>query len=587
MSTNIDRKNTTILFADVVGYSRLTARDEIATHTNLKTLQYNIIQPLLRAYGGRIVRLIGDGALADFWCNEAAVECAIAVQRSIEERNQDAEEDKRLLLRIGIHTGSVIVDKSEIFGDNVNIAARLQEVAEPGGICISAQVHKDAHSKVDEFFEFSGTPSLKNIDSPVEVYIWPPTGRRGQFSALPLPDKPSIAVLPFVNFSRDEQDDWLIDGFVEDLTTALAQINWIFVVARTSAFVWKEQSIDVRDAGRKLGVGYIVEGSIRRRGKAARIAAQLINVASGTHIWADQYDIKRSDAFEIEDRITESIIGSIEPTVLSSEIARAKCVRHENLTAHQCYLRAAGLMTSAFANVRNNRFDEARDLLAMAIEHDPIHAPALALAAHFETMAGLFGREKGTGDNDPMNLAQRAIQADPSDPIVLAHYGFVLATFGPEPDDVDRAVVAIDSAIARHSNSPFIWSFSGEIRMYYGDHKTAVDHLHKSMRLNPLDNRTIWNTTFLAFAHFFLRESSEALKWAERAALTNCNPVTYRVLAITRADVGDKQGSQAAIDALLELDPRSSVGRSKGASYKRPQDLELYVDGLRKAGLPD
>lgn len=581
-----NRKHAVIMFADVAGYSRLVGLDETGTYARLKALRLGILEPLIRAYGGRIIQLTGDGVFVEIVNALDAAECAIAIQRSIGEQNIDLPESDRLMMRIGLHAGDVLLDEDNVFGDTVNIAARLEKVAEPGGICLSAEIYEEIVSSIGEVFEDGGTPPLKNIIRPVRVWLWPPSGRRGPWSPLPLPDKPSIAVLPFANFTGKPEDEWLADGIVEDLTTALGRLDWLFVVARTSAFAFKGQSPDVREAARRLGVRYVLEGSVRRAGSQVRVTGQLIDASTGSHLWAGRFDGNPRDAFDLQDQITESVAAAIEPELLNAEIAKARFVRPEDMAAHDYYLRALGLMTAAFADVRDSRFDEARALLKEAIGRDPNYAPALALAAHFEVMAGLFGRDSDSHD-DPLELAERAFRADRNDPVVLAHYAFVLATIKSGTADLERATAIADRAIALNQNSPFIWSFSGEIRMYLGDHETAIDHLHRSMRLNPLDNRTIWNSTFLSFAHFFMRRPAEALKWAERAALTNHNPVTLRALAIARVESGQVAAARTAIETLLELQPNSCLSRSSKASYNRPQDLDYYIEALRKAGLPE
>lgn len=580
----MERRFAAILAADVVGYSRLMGEDEAGTHARVKAMRLDVLEPLIRAHSGRIVRLVGDGSLVEFSSTVDAAQCALAVQRTIAEGCLDVSAEQQFRLRIGIHAGEVIVDEDDIFGDAVNIAARLEQISESGGICLSARVHNEVFGEIDDVFEDGGTPFLKNIAKPVSVWFWPPTGRHGVWSSLPLPDKPSIAVMPFASLSDDATDECFVDGMVDDLTTALAQMSWLFVVARSSAFVFKGQNVDVREAASRLGVRYVLEGSVRRGSQRVRITAQLIDASSGAHIWADQFDGKSEDVLDLQDQITASVVAAIEPNLLRAEIENARRMRPEDMAAYHYYLRALGLQTVTAADVEDDRFDEARDLLAKAIDLDSKFAPALALAAYFEAQAELFGRSSSA--ENALELAERAIRADPNDPIVLGYYGFVM-TISSEPDAIERAAAVVDRALALNQNSPLIWSFSGEVRMYLGDHKTAIDHIRRSMRLNPLDTRTIWNATFLAYAHFFMRQPNEAVKWAERAVLTCRNPVTYRVLAIAHAAAGHLDTAHAAIQTLLKLQPNSSLSRSKGSAYKRSEDLDLYIEALRKAGLPE
>ncbi|WP_299615653.1 adenylate/guanylate cyclase domain-containing protein [Pelagibius sp.] len=580
----MQRRPAAILAADVVGYSRLMGEDDLGTHNRVKSLRLDVFEPLIRAHSGRVIRLIGDGILVEFGEVLGAVQCALTVQRSIAEGCLGLSPKQQLKLRIGVHSGEVIVDEDDIFGDDVNIAARLEQLAEPGGVCLSARAYQDVTGKIEDIFEDGGTPLLKNIAKPVSVWHWPPRGRNGVWSSLPLPEKPSIAVMPFVTLSEDPADELLSDGIVADLTTALARMNWLFVAARCSSFVFKGQNIDLREVAGRLGVRYLLEGSFRRSLRQVRLTGQLIDGLSGAHVWAGQFDGDADDALDLQDQLTESVVAAIEPSVMQAEIAKARSMRPHDMAAYHYYLQALGLLTVPADDPDRDWLDDSRALLAKARDLDPSFAPALALAAYFEAIASYFGRT--ANKRFALELAERAVRADPDDAFVIGLYGFVM-TASREPGAIDRALIHVDRALALNQNSPLIWQFSGEIRMYKGDHETAVRHLRKSMRLNPLDTRTIWNPTFLAYAYFFLGNAEEAVKWAELAALTCRNPITYRGLAIAHVLAGNLEAANAAIQALLKLQPNSCLARSKNAAYRRPEDLALYVDCLRKAGLPE
>ena len=584
----MERRLAAILAADVAGYSRLVGLDETDTFTRLKALRAEVLEPLVADHDGRIVSYAGDGVLADFPSIVRAVECALSVQRAAAERDPEAPPDRRMALRIGVHAGDVIADEvGGLYGDAVNIAARLEQLAEPGGVCLSDRAHEETVGRVDATFEHGGEPPLKNIARAVGTWFWPSNDRGGRAPPLlPPVEKPSIAVLPFESLGSGAEGAAFADGMVEDLTTALARLNWLFVAARTSAFALRGQAVDAREAGRRLGVRYLLEGSVRVAGERVRITGQLIDAASGAHIWADRFDGPLKGIFDLQDEVVASTVGAIEPNVLRAEVERARLTRSEDIRAHHLYLRAAGLMGDAFTNPEGGALDEARALLARAIELDPTYAPALALAGYYEAKAVLFGRHADTaaGKKQALALAERAVQADPNDPLALGAYGFVCAnTVG----DLDRAAAFADRALTLNQNSPLLWNFAGEVLMYLGEHDRAIEYFHRSMRLNPLDSRTITNAAYLAFAYLFRRQPEEAVRWAERAVLVARNPLTYRILAASLAAADRIDEARDAMAEMLRLQPNACLRRSRGANYRRPEDLEIYVEALRKAGAPE
>jgi len=392
--------------------------------------------------------------------------------------------------------------------------------------------------------------------------------------------------MPFEEFGQSGEDDGLVDGIVEDLTTALARLNWLFVVARASAFALKGLKIDPGEAGRRLGVRYLLEGSIRRSGERVRITAQLIDANTGGHVWADHFDGRRDELFDLQDEIVAATVGAIEPSLLRAEAERASRTRPEDMRAHHYYLRATRLMAPAFTDPAGGALDEARRLLAQAVDLDPGYAPALALAGYFEAKASIFGRhaDSEAGERHALDLAERAVGADPEEPLALGAYGFVSANTG---GDLDRAAAYIERALALSANSPLLWNFAGEVYMYIGQHERAIECLHRSMRLNPLDQRTITNAAYLAYAHLFRREPEESVRWAQRAVVLARNPLSYRILAASLAEVGRIDQARNAAVALLSLQPSACLRRSRGSNYRRPEDVELYVEALRKAGVPE
>jgi TolB-like protein/class 3 adenylate cyclase/Flp pilus assembly protein TadD len=581
------RKLAAIMVADVAGYSRLTGLDETDTHRRLMALRAEVLEPLIGGHGGRLVSYTGDGSLAEFPSLVRAVECALAIQCATAEREPGAAPDRRMALRIGLHFGDVIASGADIYGDGVNVAVRLEQIAEPGGICFSNRVHDEIVGRIQFDCEYGGKAPLKNIARPVDIWFWPTSNRGGRAPRiLPPPDKPSVGVMPFDEFGARSEDDGLADGMAEDLTTALARLNWLFVVSRTSAFALKGLKIDSAEAGRRLGVRYLLEGSIRRAGERVRIHGQLVDARSGVHIWADHFDGQLGNLLDLQDEIVSSIVGAIEPSLLRAEAERARSARPEDMRSHHYYLRAIGLMAAAFTDPAGGALDEARLLLAKAVELDPGYAPALALAGYFEAKAYMFGRiaDAESGKKHALDLVERAVRADPDEPFALGAYGFVSANAG---GDLDRAASYIDRALNLNANSPLLWNFAGEIRMYIGDHDSAIQCLHRSMRLNPLDQRTVTNASYLAFAHMFSREPEEAVRWAQRAVIIAPNPLSYRILAASLADGGRIDEARTATAKLLKMQPNACLRRSRGANYRRPEDLLLYVKSLCKAGLPE
>ena len=364
------RRLTAILAADIVGYSRLMGADESGTLAQLKTHRKELIDPKVSEYGGRIVKTTGDGILIEFPSVLDAVQCAVDVQRAIAQRNTHVPEDKRVQFRMGINQGDVIVEEDDLYGDGINVAARLEGVAEPGGICISQKVHDEVRDKVGLHFNDLGEHALKNIARPVQTYSIDLTSASGEpFSAetLPLPDKPSIAVLPFDNMSGDPDQEYFADGMVEEITAALSRVHSFFVVARNSSFVFKGKATDAKQVARLLGVRYVLEGSVRKSGDRVRITAQSIDGVNDRHVWADKYDGTLGDIFDLQDQVAESVVGQIEPELRSSEIERSRRKPTKDLNAYDCFLRA---LPHANAMTREDN-EEALRLTSEAVARDP------------------------------------------------------------------------------------------------------------------------------------------------------------------------------------------------------------------------
>src|SRR5262245_32013573 len=424
-SERVQRRLTAILAADVAGYSRLMGLDEARTARTLHEHRA-AVDPIVAHHGGRIVKTTGDGVLMEFPSIVAAVDCAVAVQKLMRERNRDVPEERRMLFRIGINLGDVLIDGDDILGDGVNIAARLEGIAEPGGICVSDDVYHQVSGKLDVSFEDMGNQQLKNIARPVHAYrarfVDVPTSRTSA-SFLPLPDKPSIAVLPFTNMSGDPEQDYFADGMVDDIITALSHFKALFVIARNSSFTYKGRAVDVKQVGRELGVRYVLEGSVRKAANRMRITGQLVDGATGVHLWAERFDGGLGDIFDLQDRVTESVVGAIAPAVEKAEIERAKRKPTESLDAYSLYLRG---LAAFYRSEERRANEEALRLFNSAIELDPDFAAAYGRAASCHVAAKINGWISDTANEiaEVTRLAQRAVELGKDDAVALAAAGW-------------------------------------------------------------------------------------------------------------------------------------------------------------------
>jgi adenylate cyclase len=387
------RRLAAILAADVAGYSRLMGADEEGTLERLKALRRELVDPKIAEHHGRIVKTTGDGMLVEFASVVDAVRCSVAVQQAMPERNTGAAADSRIELRIGINLGDVIVEGDDLYGDGVNIAARIEALADPGGVFVSNTVHDQVRDRLPFLFEDLGEQQVKNIARPVRVYRVRDLGAAAKSPsgqpALPLPDKPSIAVLPFANMSGDPEQEYFVDGMVEEIITALSRIRWLFVIARNSSFTYRGHAVDVKQVGRELGVRYVLEGSVRKAGGRVRITGQLIDAVTGAHLWADRFDGSLEDVFELQDKVASSVAGVIEPTLQAAETARSAGRPTADLTAYDLYLRAYAMVWSSARQI-----PEALRLMEQAIARDPGYGPALAWAAYCCYRLVLDGRSE-------------------------------------------------------------------------------------------------------------------------------------------------------------------------------------------------
>lgn len=582
----VERRLIAILAADVAGYSRLMGVDEEGTLAQLRAHRRALVDPKISEHRGRIVKTIGDGLLVEFVSVVDAVRCAVEVQHEMSERNADVPQGKRVEFRIGINVGDIIIEDEDIFGDGVNVAARLEALAEPGGICVSGRVEEDVHGKLDTAFEDIGEQRLKNIARPVRVYRVRPGGAVNASAppALSFPDKPSIAVLPFQNMSGDPDQEYFADGIVEEITTALSRFKNLFVIARNSSFTYKGKAVDVKQVGRELGVRYVLEGSVRKVANRVRITAQLIDAVTGMHLWADRFDGAIEDIFDLQDQVTTSVVGAITPTVEQAEIERAVLKPTESLDAYDHYMRG---IASQY-QWTNEATNEALRHYYKAIELDPKFALAHALA----TCCYSWRKVNGWSTNpareitETKRLAERAAQLGQDDAQVMCWSGAALAFVVGQ---VDEGVALVDRALRLNPNLMDAWVSSGLVRLVLGEWDMAIDHFARAMRLSPFDPLLFMMQSGIAAGHFYTGRYDEAAAWAAKAIGANPkNPTAWRTAAASNALLGRREQAQNAVAHLRQLDPALRLANLKSIfPYLRPEDLVKMKDGLQKAGVPE
>jgi TolB-like protein/class 3 adenylate cyclase len=577
---NTTRRLAAILAADVAGYSRLVGADEEGTLERLKALRADLIDPLIAKHRGRIVKTTGDGLLVEFASVVDALRCATEWQRAMPERDAGIPGD-RIEYRIGVHQGDVVVEDGDIFGDGVNVAARLEGLAEPGGICVSARVQEDAAGRLDLTFDDLGEQGLKNIARPIRVYrvrlaatdrpVLSPTENA---PVLALPDKPSIAVLPFENMSGDPEQEYFVDGMVEEIITALSRIRWLFVIARNSTFTYKGQAVDVKQVGRELGVRYVLEGSVRKAGQRVRITAQLIDAVGGAHLWADRFDGSLEDVFDLQDRVAVSVAGVIEPALQAAETARSAKRPTADLAAYDLYLRAYAMVWSSARQI-----PEALRLLEQAIARDPGYGPALAWAAFCCFRLLTDGRsEDGEADRlKGVDFARRALAVAGEDPVVLANAAIALAYFG---EDIGAMTALVDRALALNPNYARGWNISGVLRLWAGQPDIAIEHVETAMRLSPRA-RIGSSTLQLGIAHFMSRRFDQATPHLLLALQEDPSfPHPYRFLAACYAHMGRLDDAREIVARLRAI---TAIVIPDTSYLRNPEHREFFLSGLRMA----
>jgi adenylate cyclase len=584
----MERRLAAILAADVVGYTRLMGADESGTLQRLKAQREDVLEPLIAAHRGRIVKLMGDGLLVEFGSIVDAVVCAVAWQEAVAEKEADRAEATRLRFRIGINLGDVIVDGDDIYGDGVNVAARLEGLAEPAGICLSGDAFRQVRGKTEAQFEDLGEREVKNVAEPLRVYriagdgptaaSIPPTAE-----TLALPDKPSIAILPFTNMSGDPEQEYFADGVSEDIITALSRVRWFFVIARNSSFAYKGQATDVKQVAQELGIRYVLEGSVRKGGNRVRITAQLADGTTGNQVWARRYDRELADIFDLQDEITETIVGAIEPELGKAERERAKSKRPDNLDAWDLYQRGMSHL------YRYTKVDlaEAQGLFRSAVELDPNQGPAylgLAEAYYYEVVYG-FADSVADNRERAIEPARRAVALDAEDAgarCTLGRIHYLRREHGP-------AIMELEAALELNPSLALAHYGLGAALVFSGRASESFPHLETAIRLSPHDPNMGSFLVRSADAKYFMRDYEDAVAWAVKALRQpNFQWSRYAVLLAALGQLGRVDEAKRHLQDLLGHRPDFTVSFVRDTHlFGNSEDFDHYLDGLRKAGVPE
>jgi TolB-like protein/class 3 adenylate cyclase len=597
--TREQRKLAAILAADVVSYSRLMGRDESGTLARLRKNRAEHLNPILTKYGGRLVKLTGDGALLEFASAVDALSAAIEFQQAMAEANADRPTDNALVFRMGLHLGDLIVEGDDLYGDGVNIAARLEAEAPAGGIVISGAIHDATTGRLKSTFDDLGQLALKNIERPIQAYAvrwqpadWPAVTREtaaalavahpiAPNAPLPLPGKPSIAVLPFQNMSGDPEQEYFADGVAEDVITTLSKIEHLMVIARNSSFVFKGQHRDIREIGRLLGVRYVLEGSVRKSGSRVRLTAQLIDSLDGSHVWADRFDGDLDDVFELQDRITQEIVTALEVRLTFGEQARVWRKRSGTPLAYEYFSKAEGF----YAKFGKHTHGRAKEACEHALAINPRYAPALLILGLTLVDQARFGwvADAAATYEAALACADRILQVDPQSSDAYIIRGYVWTFLRRH----DEATEAGEKAVALGPSSQAAYHMAGMFHGYAGDFRKAVAYEEQSQRLGPLSlNHSMVDE---ARARFHLGDFAAARDICLRVLRSQRRWLTAQTTLIAAHwNLGGTAEAKSIATDLLAEHPKFSVGRwASGLPYKRQEDLEALVGPLRSAGLPE
>jgi TolB-like protein/class 3 adenylate cyclase/Tfp pilus assembly protein PilF len=586
----VERRLAAVLAADVAGYSRLMGGDEEGTLAELKTIRKNLVDPAIAEHRGRIVKTTGDGMLVEFASAVDAARCAVVVQHSVAQHNNGTPQQKRIEFRIGIHVGDIIIDDNDIFGDGVNIAARLEGIAEPGGVCISDDAQRQIRGKVDIAFDDMGPQTLKNIAEPMRAWrlrtdqalasTAQPKPPAEAAPGLALPEKPSIAVLPFQNMSGDAEQEYFADGMAEDIITALSRFKSLFVIARNSSFTYKGKAVDIKQVGRELGVRYVLEGSVRKAGNRVRITGQLIEATTGRHLWADKFDGALEDVFGLQDQVTSSVVGLIAPTLEQAEIERAKLKPTDRLDSYDLFLRG---MASTY---KRGALSEAREFFRKAFELDPEYGAAYAMAAttlmYQQSISGVPLAAESR--NDAVRLAYLAAKMGSDDAFALARSGHVLTYLGYE---YDRGASMVEQAVTLNPNLGIAWYSRGWVSLMCGEAERAIESFERMIRLSPLDplRGSAWNGSSFALSQ--LGRYEEGCETAMKSIQIMANAHTLGAYIVNAIGAGRTADAEQAAGQLLKRQPGFRASHASEAfPIRSVAERDRLAAALREAGLP-
>jgi len=587
--SRVEHRFAVILCADVVGYSRLMGIDEEGTLAALRTVRRDLVDPKITEHRGRIVRTMGDGVLVEFNSVVDAVRCAIEIQQAMPDHGVNMPDDRRIRFRFAIAMGDVVTDGDLIYGQGVDIAARMEALAEPGGINVSRAVRDQVRDRLPITFEDLGEHEVKNVARPVRVFrIMPEQRAAGPQSVMHRkaptpPERPGVAVLPFQNLGGDEETEFFLDSVAEDLITELARARWFSIVARNTSFSYKGKSADSKQIARELGVRYVVEGSLRKAGSRVRISCQLVEAASGQHLWADRFDGTLEDSFDLQDRITESVIGSVAPVLREAEIERARRKPEANQDAYELTVRA---FPPTFAETPEEN-EEALRLLARALDIDPSFAMANALAAWCHQQRHLMEWPAAQADDREAarRLARVAITEGGESPLALALGGAVRAS---TTRDHDSALAAVDRAVMINASAAVVLAFDALTRCICGAYDAAIEHAEKALQLSPLEPLVYHASLALALAHLLTNRAEEAVAHARKAIEGNRNfAFAYCVLALAYAQRGRREEAARTVQQLLRMAPGFRLGSLRKIRFADADRLRSDLELLHEAHLPE
>jgi TolB-like protein/class 3 adenylate cyclase/Flp pilus assembly protein TadD len=580
----LKRRLAAILAADVVGYSKLMGENQIRTLDALRELRKELFEPAVTNHNGSVIKSMGDGWIVEFASVSDAVNCATLVQTELAGH-------EIIKLRMGIHTGEVILEDDDLFGDGVNIAARLEALTPPGDILISENaLHSLDRNSAAQFTEF-GTHQLKNIARPVTMWCWSLSDEAVAVDKATTTDitarkaeKPSIAVLPFDNMSGDAEQEYFSDGIAEDIITDLSKFSWLTVIARNSSFSFKGQSVDLRTVAKELNVRYVLEGSVRKAGNRVRITAQFIDASDGSHIWADRFDRQLDDIFELQDEITLNIVNAIAPELERFETRRALDKRPENLEVWDYILRAR----HAWKEASKPGFEQCMKFLQLALAQEPENIMALSSLSLTESLGAFYGWAEDNAEAlvRANEYARKALSIDGNDAEALLSHGVVELMLGNHA----KAISVIHQAIVVNSNNPFCRYFLGTALMWSGEPEAAIDTFQYALRLNPRDKTAaIFAYTTLGFACFLAGRYDEALDWSSQACHEAPDYATgHRVHAACAAHLGQLDEAHQSMEKLLSLEPAMTIKSSIGNLPITDRSvLGPYIEALKAAGMPE